>query len=271
MCGLYRAEKYRKCLKAVKISRFALQSLSPDRQQNIVGRLINVKNPRQVMMDLTMKNLFKPASLMIGALFGAIAFSNTAMAQGDAAAGKAKAATCAACHGADGNSPAAIYPSISGLGEKYLLKQLKDIQSGSRAIPEMTGQLNGMSEQDLKNISAFYASQNLALTGAKELTVKLNSGEETDGLKMGEVIYRFGNTETGVPSCTGCHSPKGLGNAPAGYPRLGGQHADYIAKQLKAFRGGERVNDDQKVMREVAKGLSDAEIASVAAYIAGLN
>ncbi|MGH1471990.1 MAG: c-type cytochrome [Cellvibrionaceae bacterium] len=219
-----------------------------------------------------MKNLLKPASVMIGALIGVLAFSNGAVAQGDATAGKAKTTACAACHGADGNSPAAIYPSIAGLGEKYLLKQLQDIQSEERAIPEMTGQLNAMSDQDLQNIAAFYAGQNLALTGAKALTVKLNSGEETDGLKLGEALYRFGNVEVGVPSCTGCHSPTGQGNAPAGYPRLGGQHADYIAKQLKAFRGGERVNDgEQMTMRAIASRLSDAEIASVSAYIAGLH
>lgn len=218
-----------------------------------------------------MKNLLKPASIMIGAFFGVLALSTGAIAQGDATAGKAKTVACAACHGADGNSPAAIYPSIAGLGEKYLLKQLKDIKSEERAIPEMTGQLTAMSDQDLQNIAAFYASQNLALTGAKELTVKLNSGEKTDGLKLGEALYRFGNVEVGVPSCTGCHSPTGQGNAPAGYPRLGGQHADYIAKQLKAFRSGDRVNDSEMTMRAIAKNLSDSDIASVSAYIAGLH
>lgn len=206
-----------------------------------------------------------------------------ALAAGDADAGADKVAVCAACHGPDGNSPAPTFPKIAGLGEAYLLKQLEDIQawdnaSGEdkattgRAIPEMTGMLKGLSEQDLADMAAFYASQNMQLSGAREQEVRVNSGAMVNGLALGEQVYRAGNHDTGVPACTGCHSPTGQGNAPAAYPRLGGQYAEYIEKQLKAFRAGERVNDGEgMMMRLVAKNMSDAEISAVANYIAGLN
>lgn len=193
-------------------------------------------------------------------------------AAGDAKAGEAQAASCAGCHGTDGNSPAPSFPKIAGLGEKYLFKQLKDIQSGARPVVEMTGQLDGKSEQDLRDLAAFFNSNTMQLSGATEQKVKVNAGIEVDGLVLGERIFRAGNLETGTPSCTGCHSPKGLGNEPAGFPRLSGQYAEYIAKQLRAFRAGERTNDgDSKIMRQVAEHMSDAEIDAVANYIAGLN
>jgi len=215
-----------------------------------------------------MKNLIKPALILLGAM----AIAPFSMAQGDADAGESKAAGCAACHGSDGNSPAAIYPSIAGLGENYLFKQMQDIKSGARAVPEMTGQLDSMSDDDMQDIAAYFAGNSLALTGAKDITVKLNSGDEANGLLLGETISRFGNHATGVPACSGCHSPTGQGNAPAAYPRLGGQHADYVSKQLKAFRAGERTNDGEaQTMRAVAQHLSDAEITAVSNYIAGLT
>src|SRR5690606_1199664 len=141
-----------------------------------------------------------------------------------------------------------------------------------RPVLEMTGMLAGLTDQDLADMAAFYARQSLQLSGSVEQQVRINSGVMVDGLALGEQVYRAGNHATGVPACTGCHSPSGQGNAPAGYPRLGGQYADYIANQLRAFRGGERINDGEAmVMRLVAKNMSDAEITAVANYIAGLN
>ena len=198
-----------------------------------------------------------------------LAVAPLALAAGDADAGKSKTMMCAACHGADGNSPAPNFPKLAGLGEKYLLKQLQDIKSGERAVVEMTGMLAGMSDQDLADIAAYYDSQTRQLSGAKE-----------DDLALGESTYRGGNIHTQVPACTGCHSPSGNGNDPAGYPALGGQHADYIAKQLRAFRTGAndpenlagRKNDgDAAVMRGVAARLTDREIDALANYIAGLH
>ncbi|MDO3388086.1 c-type cytochrome [Gilvimarinus sp. SDUM040013] len=226
-----------------------------------------------------MKKLVLPLLIALGAP----ALSQMASAAGDAAAGADKVAVCAACHGPDGNSPAPTFPKIAGLGEAYLYKQLQDIQawdqaSGDdkaktgRAVVEMTGMLSSLDDQDLQDIAAHYAAQSMQLSGSKEFTVKVNSGQDVDALSLGESLYRGGNMETGVAACSGCHSPTGLGNAPAGYPRLGGQYAEYVEKQLKAFRGGERINDgEQMIMRLVAKNMSDAEIKAVANYIAGLN
>lgn len=202
-------------------------------------------------------------------MLGFVSLSLHAYGAGDAAAGKGKTAVCAACHGADGNSPAPSFPKLAGLGEKYLLKQLNDIKSGKRAVLEMTGMLDAMSEQDLADVAAYYASQQITLSGARE-----------EKLELGESVYRGGNMKTGVPACTGCHSPSGQGNRPAGYPALGGQYADYIAKQLRAFRTGAhdpenpaaRTNDgDTRVMRGVAANMNDLEIDAVANYIAGLH
>ncbi len=215
-----------------------------------------------------MKNLFKTALISLGL----IAMAQGAVAAGDAAAGEANSTGCAACHGSDGNSPAANFPKLAGLGEKYLAKQMQDIKSGARPIAEMTGQLDNMSDQDIDDLAAFYASKTTQLSGAKEMTVQLGTGVKVDAIELGTKLYRVGNMETKVPSCTGCHSPRGQGNSPAGYPRLSGQHAAYIEKQLKDFRAGNRTNDgDTMIMRDVAAHMSDAEITAVANYISGLH
>lgn len=186
---------------------------------------------------------------------------------GDAAAGKTKAAACGACHGADGNSPAPTFPKLAGQGERYLVKQIHDIKSGARPVPAMAGQTDNLSEQDIADIAAYYAGQKGSVNQAKK-----------DLAARGEAIYRGGVREKGVPACAACHSPTGAGNAPAGFPKLGGQHADYVTTQLKAYRAAAdgdaagRANDgDTKPMRGVAARMSDAEIAAVASYISGLQ
>ena len=181
--------------------------------------------------------------------------------QGDAAPGEQKVAVCAACHGADGNSAVGNNPKLAGQHERYTLKQLLDIQSGAREVALMTGLLNNMSEQDLQDIAAFYAAQEKTVNGA-----------DPDNLEIGERIYRAGVADLGVAACTACHSPNGSGVAQAGFPALGGQHAEYIVTQMKAFRAGTRNNDgDPAPMRLVSERLTDAEIESLANYISGLN
>jgi len=187
--------------------------------------------------------------------------SGMAQAAGDPVAGQAKVLVCGACHGADGNSAAPNFPKLADLGERYLLKQLNDIKSGKRPIVEMTGQLDNMSEQDLADIAAFYASQQMTIGMADPATVEL-----------GQKLYRGGKLDEGMPACTGCHSPDGSGNALAGFPRLGGQHAQYTAKQLTDFREGYRTNDgDSMIMRSIAARLSNRDIAAISSYIQGLH
>jgi cytochrome c553 len=191
---------------------------------------------------------------------------NQAMAGGDAEAGQAKAATCVACHGVDGNSAVPTFPKLAGLGHKYLLKQMKDIRDGRRPVALMAGQVDNMSDQDLADIAAFYDAQ--PRTGGMA---------DPDKVALGRKVYLAGIAERQVPACSGCHSPTGNGNGPAGYPSLGGQHAEYIAGQLKMFRKGYedpsgRTNGGEaKIMRTTAFRMSDMEIEAVASYIAGLQ
>ncbi|HBX36111.1 MAG TPA: cytochrome c4 [Pseudohongiella sp.] len=187
--------------------------------------------------------------------------SLTANADGDAAAGEQKVAVCAACHGADGNSEISSNPKLAGQGERYTLKQLRDIKSGAREVPLMTGLLDNMSDQDLEDIAAFYAAQEITLAGA-----------DPELVELGAQIYRAGIADLGVAACSACHAPDGSGVAQAGYPALGGQHAAYIESQMKAFRAGERTNDgDAMPMRNVSERLTDREIEALSSYISGLN
>lgn len=189
------------------------------------------------------------------------AFSFSAHAAGDAAAGETKVAVCAACHGTDGNSALGVNPKLAGQNERYTLKQLLDIKSGARSVPLMTGLLDNMSEQDLADIAAFYAAQQTTVQGA-----------DPELVELGQRIYRAGIADLGVAACAACHSPSGSGVAQAGFPALGGQHAEYIAAQMKAFRAGTRDNDgDTAPMRIVSERLTDREIEALASYISGLH
>lgn len=201
---------------------------------------------------------------------GAVVFGlagQGAWAAGDATAGASKVAPCAACHGPDGNSAAPTFPKLAGQSARYLSKQITDIKTGVRPVPEMTGMTENLSKQDIEDIAAFYASKKGSVNQAKK-----------DLVAKGEQIYRGGIREKGVPACAACHAPDGIGNSPAGFPRLGGQHADYVAKQLKAYRAAAdgdatgRVTDgDTKPMRSISARLSDSEIAALASYISGLH
>lgn len=210
-------------------------------------------------------------SILTTILFLGFVISSYALAEGDAAAGKAKTMVCAGCHGSDGNSLVPAFPKLAGIGEKYMTQQLRLIKSGDRVIMEMTGILDMSSDQDLQDMAAYYDKENRKVSGAKDITL-IGISDPKMALLYGEKIYRGGNISTGVAACTGCHSPAGSGNGPAGYPGLGGQHADYIEKQLLAYRRGERASGGNAlIMQGVAANLSDKEITAVANYISGLN
>lgn len=198
---------------------------------------------------------------LIVSLLLTLGLVGVAHAAGDAKAGQAKAAVCGACHGADGNSMAPNFPKLAGQGERYLLKQMHDIKDGKRTVLEMTGLLTNLSDQDLADIAAYFASQNASVGAADPKLVA-----------QGEALFRGGKLAEGMPACTGCHNPAGQGNAEAGFPHLGGQHAAYTAKQLTAFREGERTNDgDAMIMRSIAAKLSNKDIAAISSYIEGLH
>ena len=200
-----------------------------------------------------MKKLF--VCVMIG-----ISWMSFAYAAGDAVSGQGKVAVCSGCHGADGNSMIPSFPKLAGQGEVYLVNQLKDVRDGARNVPQMMGILTGRTDQDLADMAAFYSTQ--------EVTV---GATNPDLLDLGRQIYRAGIAEKGVAACTACHSPTGAGNAQAGFPALGGQHSDYLIKQLKAYRTETRTNGQAKLMQQVAALLSDKEIDAVASYMQGLS
>ncbi|MDQ7987935.1 c-type cytochrome [Pseudomonas sp. G34] len=197
----------------------------------------------------------------IVSLLLALGLAGAAHAAGDPAAGQAKAVVCGACHGVDGNSALANFPKLAGQGERYLLKQMQDIKSGARPVVEMTGMLAPLSEQDMADVAAYFASQKISVGAADAALVE-----------RGQALFRGGKLAEGMPACTGCHSPDGSGIATAGYPHLGGQHAGYVAKQLTAFREGERSNDgDAMIMRDIAAKLSNKDIEALSSYVQGLH
>lgn len=209
------------------------------------------------------------ASMLMAAVLAAPAFPAFSAGETPAAPPKAAkpdlvkgeasfTAVCAACHGADGNSAIAANPKLSQQHPEYLVKQLQEFKSGKRNDPVMKGFASALSDEDMKNI-AYWVTAKAAKPGfAKDKAL----------VSLGERIYRGGIADRQIAACAGCHSPNGAG-IPAQYPRLSGQHADYTATQLVAFRDGKRANSLQ--MTQVAAKLNDREIKAVADYIAGLR
>jgi len=186
-----------------------------------------------------------------------------AFAIGDADAGQAKSAVCAACHGADGNSVVPNWPKLAGQHAEYLQRQIGLIKGGERPVPEMAGIVAGLSDQDIEDLAAYFSSQTTA------------PGLTDESLRAaGEMLYMSGNPETDIPACMACHGPAGEGNPLAGYPHLAGQHTVYTEKMLTGFRTGATwgpEDTNSKIMTDVTKRMTDAEIKAVASYIQGLH
>ncbi len=185
-----------------------------------------------------------------------------ALKPGDAIAGQAKSATCAACHGMDGNPASSQYPKLAGQHEDYITRQVEMFKSHKRDSAVMMGFVMSLSAQDMHDIGAYFASK-ASLPGVADAKL----------VQRGEAIYRGGDKNTNAPACMACHGPDGRGNPGAGYPQLAGQYADYVTLKLKEWHDGKTWGDDDraKIMPVVAKGLSDADIAALASYIEGLH
>lgn len=206
---------------------------------------------------------------LLAVVVGALAAQNV-LAQGVIKGDPAKAQQivtqiCAACHAVDGNSAITMNPSLAGQHPEYTYKQLMNFKSQGGKPAErnngvMASMVANLSEDDMKNLAAYFAAQKARPGVARDAKL----------VKQGELIYRGGVAGKGVPACASCHSPNGAG-MPAQFPRLAGQHAEYTSTQLKAFRVGQRVNDAAQMMRGVAGKMSDQEIAAVSEYIAGLR
>jgi cytochrome c553 len=210
------------------------------------------------------------AILLSSSLISTLAFANepakaapapaaAKVAKPDLNAGSAKyAAVCASCHNADGNSAVPANPKLAGQHAYYLVEQLEEFKSGKRANPIMSGMAAGLSDADMKNIAAWLETQK----------PKAGFAKNKDMVALGEKIYKGGIADRQVPACAGCHSPTGAG-IPGSYPRLSGQHAEYVATTLTALRDGTRKNST--LMSQASAKLNDREIKALADYIAGLR
>ena len=186
-----------------------------------------------------------------------------AHAEGDVIAGEKKATVCAACHGKDGNLVSPEWPKLAGQHAKYLLKQIqafKKGQSGGRFNATMTPLVANLSQQDMEDIAAYYASQKTTIGKADP---KL--------LKRGQQLYRGGDFSKQIPACSACHGPAGLGNGEAGFPKLSGQNAGYIVEELLDYQEGKRTSDINQIMRDITHQMSKDDMVAVASYIQGLH
>jgi cytochrome c553 len=205
-------------------------------------------------------------ALVVGAAacVSAIAQEGAAAAapEGNAEAGKVKSATCAACHGADGNSVTPNWPSLAGQHASYIVRQLEAFKSGDRQDVTMKPFADMLSEQDMHDVAAYFAAQKQTPKGADPASVSL-----------GQQIYRGGVPERGIAACIACHGPGGHGNPLSAYPRIGGQHSAYVEKTLREYASGDRRSDVEmnQMMRNVAALLLDTEIQAISSYVQGLN
>ena len=200
-----------------------------------------------------MKNIAIALTLLVGIV-------GTVNAAGDAQAGKTKSATCIACHGTDGNATITLYPKLAGQHAEYIVKQLQDFKSGARKDPIMAGMVAGLSAQDMEDLGAYFASQQITDGTTPE-----------DVVAVAKSLYQGGDMERNIAACIACHGPRGNGSGLAKFPKIASQNAEYIAAQLKKFRSGERANDPSGMMTDTAKKLTDAEIDALAKYLGGLH
>jgi len=208
----------------------------------------------------------KVLPILAGLLFAASAAhaADDPLDVGDADAGADLTNTCVACHGQDGNSSNSQWPNIAGQHAGYLYKQLKDLKAGEdRYNAQMAGIVSGLSDQEMRDLAAYYAEQPHKVTGAGD--------DNQDLVERGRQIYMGGIQQKGVPACAACHGPEGRGNVAADYPVVSGQWPQYLRTQLEMFRSGERANDPNGMMRNAVDNLSDEEIRAVAEYMAGLH
>jgi cytochrome c553 len=203
-----------------------------------------------------------PAASTSAAQPAAPAEATAAVKPGDAAAGQGKAAACGACHGMDGNSSDAQYPKLAGQNEAYIVRQLTHFKAGQRQNPIMMGMAAPLSEQDMHDLGAYFASKQ-SLPGVADAAL----------VEQGEKLFRQGDLERGIPACMACHSIDGRGNPGAAYPQLTSQHAQYVEKTLKSWHDGTTWGDDAqaKIMPAIASKLDDKDIAALASYVEGLH
>src|SRR5450631_136643 len=197
---------------------------------------------------------------ILAATISGMIVSPSALPAGSVEAGATKAATCQACHGANGNSTNPEWPSLAGIGADYIAEQLKDFKDGKRASPVMMPMAATLTPADMLDLGLYFDS----------LT---NTGLEADPSywKAGEKLYRGGDHDRGIPACMACHGPTGKGNEPAKFPALRGQQAGYVVKQLNDYAAGTRTTGPNGIMQTISKRLSPDDIRNLASYVQGIR
>ena len=205
------------------------------------------------------------AAALAGACFASTAYGQVSVKGDPEKARQIVTQVCAACHGTDGNSAIPTNPVLARQHPEYAFKQLTNFKAeagktAERPSPVMTAIVANLSRDDMANTALYFAGQE----------AKPQAARNAELVKLGQTIYRGGIAAKGVAACSSCHGPNGSG-IPAQYPRLAGQHAQYTADQLRAFRAGARSNDPNRAMRLTALKLTDREIDALAQYIQGLR
>lgn len=186
---------------------------------------------------------------------------------GDAQAGADKAQRCAACHGPGGHSAVPAFPSLAGLPPTYVYLQLREYRQGLRANAVMSAQAQDLSEQDMLDLAAYFASQSPQQAGA---------AVAADLLQRGRQVYLQGDPAQGVPACQGCHGADGRGPRPAvsgatpwhTFPALAGQQANYVVAQLQAYKDGTRAaSSNAMVMQAVVRNMDQQTMQALAAFV----
>jgi cytochrome c553 len=209
-----------------------------------------------------MKMKLSPLFALLGLALANTPIHAESLVDGSAEAGKARALTCSACHGADGNSASPMWPNLAGQNAPYMLAQLQAFKSGERSDPLMTGQAMMLSDTDMANLAVYFES----------LPAGAQAVADESLLERGEALYRGGNKEEEASACLACHGPTGRGNPAAKYPALKGQHATYTSKQLNDYANAVRTTDGKtRIMRDIAANLDKDDIAALSSYIQGLK
>jgi len=209
-----------------------------------------------------MNNKLAPLFAFAGLMLATFQVQAQSLVDGSIEAGQAKALTCTACHGAEGNSMNALWPNLAGQNAPYLLAQLQAFKNGTRQDPLMSSQAMMLADEDMADLAVYFES----LPAASQPVA------DPDLLDAGESLYRGGDLETGASACLACHGPTGRGNPAAVYPALKGQHAAYVAKQLMAYADGSRQTDGKtRMMRDIAARLSMEDIEALSSYVQGLK
>jgi len=237
----------------------------------------------------------KKGLLAMSVSLSLLSMSGVTQAEPSIKAGKEKSAACAGCHGETGNSLVSMYPKLASQNEEYIIKQLYAFKDGSRNGPMMSAMVAGLSKANIQDIAAYYESQAVSenslpaieiddddeaeegasLTEEQQQAVneqkQAAETQQSAQLNSGHDIYLNGHLESEISACIACHGPQGEGNKPAAFPALNGQHAGYLEKTLQDFKAGKRTNNEQNMMRMIAKRMSDKEIKDVSLYISTMK